>query len=303
MCIIGGGAAGMACAWSLARFPERFDVELWESNPVAGGVASSCEVTFASGEKFPINDQVQGGAPSYRNNLMFFEEFGFKPHPVVMKICFGVESGQWTNHTETELVRKLQPEIARFGRVLKWVKRFEPIFVFVPIARLLKSLGFSESFRNDMVFPLTALFFGTGNQTPNVSAAVIARVFLDPDLRLFQYCPKRLLNETPEMFAFPHLETIFQTIADRIEARVFRDRKVTKVVRHRDGTATVSTDKGHTGTFDEVVFACDAETILKARERDHLLNTSFNRATNRAISRSRSVLNPRTRAPFVQLPN
>jgi hypothetical protein len=31
-------------------------------------------------------------------------------------------------------------------------------------------------------------------QTPNVSAAVIARVFLDPDLRLFDYCPQRLLN-------------------------------------------------------------------------------------------------------------
>lgn len=48
-----------------------------------------------------------------------------------------------------------------------------------------------------MVLPLVALFFGTGNQTPSVAAAVIARVFLDPDLRLFDYCPKRLLNSVP----------------------------------------------------------------------------------------------------------
>jgi hypothetical protein len=40
---------------------------------------------------------------------------------------------------------------------------------------------------------------GAGNQTPQVSAAVIARVFLDPDLRLFDYCPKRLLNSVPEV--------------------------------------------------------------------------------------------------------
>ena len=56
---------------------------------------------------------------------------------------------------------------------------------------------FSEAFRTQMVLPLVALFFGTGNQTRSVAAAVIARVFLDPDLRLFDYCPKRLLNSVP----------------------------------------------------------------------------------------------------------
>lgn len=54
--------------------------------------------------------------------------------------------------------------------------------------------GFSADFRNHMVFPLTALFFGTGNQTPNVAAAIVARVFLDPQLRLFDYSPTHLLN-------------------------------------------------------------------------------------------------------------
>jgi hypothetical protein len=63
--------------------------------------------------------------------------------------------------------------------------------------QVLKWFRFSEEFRNLMVFPLVALFFGTGNQTPNVAAAVIARVFLDPDLRLFDYCPDRLLNSVP----------------------------------------------------------------------------------------------------------
>ncbi len=42
-----------------------------------------------------------------------------------------------------------------------------------------------------------ALFFGTGNQTPNVASAIIARVFLDPKLRLFDYCPERLLRSEP----------------------------------------------------------------------------------------------------------
>lgn len=35
---------GMACAWSLSRFPERFEVEVWESLAQAGGVASTCTI-------------------------------------------------------------------------------------------------------------------------------------------------------------------------------------------------------------------------------------------------------------------
>jgi hypothetical protein len=40
---------------------------------------------------------------------------------------------QWTNHSPSPLTERLQPEIDRFGRLLKWVARFEPIFIFVPI--------------------------------------------------------------------------------------------------------------------------------------------------------------------------
>ncbi len=51
-----------------------------------------------------------------------------------------------------------------------------------------------------------ALFFGTGNQTARVSSAAVARVFCDPDLRLFEYDPQRLLSSEPAMFAFPVLQ-------------------------------------------------------------------------------------------------
>ena len=35
---------GTACAWSLSRFPDQFDVHVWEALAVPGGVASSCKV-------------------------------------------------------------------------------------------------------------------------------------------------------------------------------------------------------------------------------------------------------------------
>ena len=207
----------MACAWSLTRRPEAFEVEVWEALAATGGVASTVAV---GNEGVEINDQVQGGAPSYRNNLLFFEEFGHRPHPVHLRVAFGTGALAWTNHSDSELVQRLRPEIVRFGRVLKWIHRLEFAFAFVPIAAVLRLWSFSEEFRNAMVFPLTALFFGTGNQTPNVSAAVVARVFLDPKLRLFQYSPTHLLDEVPVMFAFPKLGAVFADIAANIPALV-----------------------------------------------------------------------------------
>ena len=81
--------------------------------------------------------------------------------------------------------------------------RHEWYYVFVPIHQLLERQGFSQEFMDSMVFPLVALFFGTGNQTPYVSAAVISRVFLDPELRLFEYDDSRLLSTVPTMFRVP----------------------------------------------------------------------------------------------------
>ena len=182
-----------------------------------------------------------------------------------MKISFGKGRTAWNNQGqqyETELVKSLKPEIKRFGKLLKWVNRFEFIFIFVPIAKLLKIMRFSEEFRNYMVFPLTALFFGTGNQTPHVSSAIIARVFLDPDLKLFDYDPSLFLSQTPEMFAFPNLENIYKKIMENSEVKICFKRTAVKVQR-RSGKVVVTDHDGVEEIFDEIVLGCDAETSLK----------------------------------------
>lgn len=258
--VVGAGAAGTACAWSLSRFPDKFEVHVWEALPVPGGVASSCKVKDGT---LTINDQVQGGAPSYRHNLRLLELFGFKPSPVMMRIAFGTGDKQWTNHSPSKLTERLQPEIERFGRLLKWISRFEPLFIFVPIDKVLKWFRFSDDFRYHMVFPLVALFFGTGNQTPHVAAAVLPRVFLDPDLKLFEYNPERLLASVPEMFAFPVLQDIFTTIAKQSNYTLHCNRPLAKVVRTPQGSIQATDAAGVTEQFDEIVYGCDAETVLK----------------------------------------
>ena len=43
--------------------------------------------------------------------------------------------------SDSPLVQRLQPEIERFGRVLKWVHRLEPLFTFIPINTVSQSVG------------------------------------------------------------------------------------------------------------------------------------------------------------------
>ena len=189
-------------------------------------------------------------------------EFGLYGSPVNMMISFGKGSTAWTNYTRTDLVKSLQPEIKRFGRTLRTINKLEFFFLFIPISKVLKWFGYSEEFCNHMVFPLTALFFGTGNQTPQVSAAIVARVFLDDDLRLFDYDSECLLSQSPEMFAFPNLREMYATIIRKINVRFFPSRPIASVKR-QGGRVLVVDEKGVSATFDEIIFTCNAETVLK----------------------------------------
>ncbi|XP_045162098.2 uncharacterized protein LOC123526910 [Mercenaria mercenaria] len=261
--IVGAGAAGTAAAYSLGKNPDKFEVEIWERGSVPGGVAATASLEKQRGTF--VNYGVQGGTPTYRNTLNILQENNLETHPVHMMISFGKEKTAWTNYADSDLTQRLSKDIGKFEKTLKLIHRFEPIFIFLPIAKVLKWFGYSEEFMNEMVFPLTALFFGTGNQTPNVSSAIMARVFLDDDLRLFDYDTKRLLSQTPEMFAFPNLEKMYETIISSSGAKFFRNRPVESVKRTR-GKVYVRDKEGKTEVFDEIIFACDAETALKLLE-------------------------------------
>ncbi len=285
--IVGAGAAGMACAWSLSLHPHEYEVTVFEALESAGGVAST---TLTADGRDRINDQVQGGAPSYRNNLLFFKQAaGAEPTDVQFKIAFGRGPTAWSNHgPPSPLVERCSEDIKRFGRLLEQVHRREWYYVFRPIHKILEQHGFSDEFMDHMVFPLVALFFGTGNQTPYVSAAVIARVFLDPELRLFEYDDSRLLSTVPTMFAFPPLRDIFEKITETVRAkgeanRVLTSAPVVRVERRRKGVSVFSPAlEGGMEEFDDIVFACGAEQTLKIlgddaswRERTFLPNVRY----------------------------
>lgn len=52
-----------------------------------------------------------------------------------------------------------QADIKRFGKVLKIIKTFEPVFALMSVQAMLSLFRFSDDFGETIVFPLVALFF------------------------------------------------------------------------------------------------------------------------------------------------
>ncbi len=273
ICIIGAGTAGMSAAWSLSRYPDKFDVTVCEKKSQAGGVATTENVEIMPGVFCDINDGVQGGSSSYRNSILLHQEVGYNPSPVHMRISFGQDNHAWTNYLPSDTngieIQQLESEIQRFGRYLKLISWFEPIFIFIPIWLTTRIFCLSSRFTNSMLYPLTALFFGTGNQTSNVSSALIARVFLDPDLKLFDYNSQRLLSSQADMFAFDKLSNIYQSLVDKCIQLSFGQTKFyfNQTISKIQSTNVYTNSNKLIDKFDKIIFACDAETILKILDK------------------------------------
>jgi len=82
---------------------------------------------------------------------------------VKLQVAFGKgKDGFWTNCFPSPLVDQFSGDIRKFGRVLKIIKYTMPILGLVPIRIMLRMFFFSKDFGDKMVFPLIALFLGTG---------------------------------------------------------------------------------------------------------------------------------------------
>jgi hypothetical protein len=139
---------------------------------------------------------------------------------------------------------------------------------------MLKMFRFSPSFGERMVFPLVALFFGTGNETKHISSAILERVFLDPSMRLFEFSEESFLASVPPMKAFPELARVYgewkKTVTSTGNVHVETGCEVSSIERNtkaakEKGGSILAVIKGgeRVEVFDEVIFACDADSALK----------------------------------------
>ncbi|KAG6840424.1 hypothetical protein C0991_006774 [Blastosporella zonata] len=291
--IVGGGAAGMSAAFAFSQHPELFDVVLYERSSSPGGMATSTPIDKEKYGADYINDGVQGASPVFHNTFAIFEKLNFSTSDVGMQVSFGKdpETEFWSNVFPSQVIDKFSADIKKFGKVLKIIKALEPVFALISVSAMLRIFRFSAEFGEVMVFPLVALFFGTGNQTPFISCAILERVFMDPNMCLFEYSPETFLASIPTMRAFPRLSTLYNAWKILVETdsqgsvRVINKKEVTRVERSSKDTGGVKVWSRHTEgtnneqtvidpgeeeeeTFDEIVICTDADAAMVLLGKD-----------------------------------
>ena len=70
------------------------------------------------------------------------------PRPVDFRVSFGRDDTAWNNTASTSLVDRLRPDIQRFGKLLEWNDRTEPLSALVPMGLVLRAGRFSKDFRD-----------------------------------------------------------------------------------------------------------------------------------------------------------
>ncbi|KAJ8606851.1 hypothetical protein MRB53_040661 [Persea americana] len=262
--IIGAGCSGMSAAYAFSLSPEKFDVKVYDKAPSVGGSATSYQLptNLEFGAQY-INDGVQGCSPVFFNTMKMFEEtLGFKASDVGMQISFGKGKDTfWSNVFPSELVEEFKGDIKKFGKILHVIKSFEPFFAVIPVDKMLKMFRFSPSF---------------GNETKHISSAILERVFLDPSMRLFEFSEDTLLGSVPHMKAFPELARVYGEWKNAVikngnvtvesDCEVNSIERNTKAARAKGGNILATVKGTRQESFDEVIFACDADSVLKILE-------------------------------------
>ncbi|KAK2070144.1 hypothetical protein P8C59_004668 [Phyllachora maydis] len=286
--IVGGGAAGMSCAATLAEHPDKFKVTLIESSDVPGGQAISIPIDETKYGANWLNNGVQGGSPIFKHTFNYFHKYQHDPQEIKLQVSFGQgKDGFWTNCFPSPLVEKYSADIKKFGFFLKLVKWTMPVLGLVPISIMLRVMFFTKDFGDKMVYPLIALFLGTGNQTANVPSALVERLFDDPNMRLWNYDPDTLLPNLPKMVTFDKLHDFYQDWKNDLESKGVRFRlqtEVTRVIARSKkgviiGTKPAQSEGNATNeareTYDDLVLCVLADDALRLLGKTATLRERF----------------------------
>lgn len=208
-----------------------------------------------------------------------------------LQVSFGKGvDGFWTNCFPSKLVDQYSSDIRKFGFFLRLIKWTMPVLGLIPISIMLRLLFFKKDFGDKMVYPLIALFLGTGNQTASVPCAIVERLFDDPNMKLWDYDSETLLPNLPTMVTFDNLhDTYADWRADLASKGVdFRFGAEVSGIVSRTSAGVVlrlkspDSDPVQTEAFDDMVLCTLADDALRIlgdsatwRERAVLGGASF----------------------------
>ena len=275
----------MATAHHLSQHPDKFDVNLIDAVDYCGGQAFSMPIDKEKHGASWFNQGVQGGSYIFHHTLTMFARQGYHADPVKLQVSFGKDKTFWTNVFPTELIQRHQKEVKRLNFVLRFMRWFEVFFALMPMKIFFKLFFFSEEFTNIVALPMTALFLGTGNATPEVPMIMLERLTTSPTYGMWYPSDKlSIASNLPPMVVFPNFSDFYESWRKDLVSRgvtVRLSTEMTSIIKRDSTGVTVSLKKrtpapdGHNPNggdpdapnweehYDELVLCCLADTCKR----------------------------------------
>jgi len=259
ICIIGGGIAGVACAWNLMNDPQkRFDITLYEADDYLGGAVRSKVYKSPEGKEVIVDTAVVFTEENFYPNLyQLVTKLGVETEQVELGSTgtFKSASGHeevWSNVWKgLDLRKKFADESNRFMIALAELQgEQDPRVLFTMTAGdWVKKHGFSDEFIQKAVIPMLLTFAITRNGLLSVPLAVLHIYFGGGALQFVTgNYGRRAKNGWKE-----YMDKMAKTLGDTVKLQ----HKVTAITRKQDGKGVdVTVENGGTtttNTFDEVV--------------------------------------------------
>ena len=271
--IIGAGVSGLGAAWALQHHPDRFDFRLFEANNRIGGNAVTADMPQDDGSSIPFDVSVTALIPSvYQHVLLLMQRFGIRPVDTRFSYSVLYRDRVYAHDFDSEISQQLHSEIARFQRLLRRLHRFGRLtrsrskflnalnpFNYVSMGALLNLGGFSGDFRYQVLKPMFVNFLMATNVF-DMPASLFARYLEFFDIQ----------TATPMQTWDRGTRRIYENLSADFQDRIYLNRPVRKVHRHQS-LVVVEDENGVQETFDDVIFACNANQTLMLLDRPTFL--------------------------------
>ncbi len=257
--------SGLGAAWALHHHPDRFDFRLFEAQERIGGNAVTVDMPQDDGGSIPFDISVTACIPSvYQHIVQLMERFGIDL--VDTRFSYSVKYGDdvYAHDFDSDIRDQLQSEIRKFQRLLRCLHRFGRLtrsrskllnalnpFNYVSMGTVLNLGGLSGDFRYKILKPMFINFVLATNIF-DMPAALFARYLEFFDIE----------TTTPMQTWDQGTRRIYEDLSAGFQDRIYLNRPVRTVYRQAS-RVVLEDDEGVRETFDEVIFACNADQTLR----------------------------------------
>ncbi len=271
--IVGGGISGLGAAWALHRRPDRFDFRLYEAQARIGGNAVTADMPQDDGSSIPFDISVTACIPSvYHHILLLMQRFGIDLVDTRFSYSVKYRGQVYAHDFDSEIREQLQPEIEKFQRILKRLHWFGALsrsrskcvnalnpFNYVSMGTVLNLAGLSGDFRYKVLKPMFVNFLMATNVF-DMPAALFARY-----LEFFD------IETATTMHTWDRgTRNIYENLSAGFRDKIYLNRPVRKVYRRSSGVE-IEDENGVKETYDDVIFACNANQTLMILDKPTFL--------------------------------